>query len=276
MTPSECKLNDNNAEPTSSTALGDSKENVAIVGRCVNCDCPFDEIAGSRVCTVCRDLVLVCPTCRDTLREYHCRRHALWKSCYFTFLEVFDVEQLKQQQQELMLLHDVEYSQKNAHRRVRKTISKQIDKITQRVALLESRVEKVEPNAPRRCRTCFDPINVCDGRCWGFWRTQALSERRNDTIAIENVLPIDVGDQVEPGAHWNAARLGTKLDSTGRPLRGVVVEIKGWVVGSTVKDCVVVTWEDEGSDPAQNRQPAIYRWGVVALNGERMYDVRKL
>jgi hypothetical protein len=35
-----------------------------VVGRCLDCDIPFDQFSGTVVCTVCRLPVLVCPTCR--------------------------------------------------------------------------------------------------------------------------------------------------------------------------------------------------------------------
>ena len=65
-----------------------SSTNPTIVGRCLGCDEPFDEISGSRVCTVCRDLVLVCPRCSDSLLEYHCATHQPWAQHYFTPAEL--------------------------------------------------------------------------------------------------------------------------------------------------------------------------------------------
>ena len=139
-----------------------------IVGKCIECNSPFDEICGSRICTVCRDLVLVCPTCQKALREYHCRRHSSWKLCYFTFLEVFDRESLEDQRSELLQLR-TRYAQR---RNIRKTVSRQIGKVSKRLSDLESGHEVANPKAPRRCRSCMAPISICDGRCWGFWRTQ--------------------------------------------------------------------------------------------------------
>lgn len=46
-------------------ALGST--NQSIVGRCLYCDCPYDRLAASRVCTVCRDLVLVCSDVREMI-----------------------------------------------------------------------------------------------------------------------------------------------------------------------------------------------------------------
>lgn len=143
-----------------------------IVGRCVECSCPFDEISGSRICTVCRDLVLVCPSCQQSLREYHCQRHADWKLCYFTFLEVFEKDQLTAQKQQLEKLHNVAYNQPH-HRRIRKTLRRQIDKVSKQIQSLEAGTAVVDVNAPKRCRSCAKPRSECDGLCWGFWKTSA-------------------------------------------------------------------------------------------------------
>lgn len=40
-----------------------------IVGQCSECGAPWDELAGAVVCTVCRDMVLVCPSCRESSRH---------------------------------------------------------------------------------------------------------------------------------------------------------------------------------------------------------------
>jgi hypothetical protein len=64
-----------------------------IVGRCFECDSPYEEVLGSTICTVCRDVSVICDAYRSKLKEYHCRRHAEWTLCYFTFLEVFSREE---------------------------------------------------------------------------------------------------------------------------------------------------------------------------------------
>ena len=50
-----------------------------IIGQCIDCNTKFDEYSGNVVCTVCRQPVLVCDTCRvgdgKISREYHCRKH---------------------------------------------------------------------------------------------------------------------------------------------------------------------------------------------------------
>mmetsp|Transcript_12681 Transcript_12681/g.14886 ORF Transcript_12681/g.14886 Transcript_12681/m.14886 type:complete len:106 (+) Transcript_12681:749-1066(+) len=42
-----------------------NKDKNWIVGKCLECTASFYEISGSRLCTVCRDLVLICPKCQN-------------------------------------------------------------------------------------------------------------------------------------------------------------------------------------------------------------------
>ena len=49
-----------------------------VIGRCVDCSCPYDSFSGLIVCTVCRLPVLVCTICaveKCYPGEYHCFRH---------------------------------------------------------------------------------------------------------------------------------------------------------------------------------------------------------
>ena len=55
-----------------------SSSNDTIIGRCVDCSCPYDLFSGLIVCTVCRLPVLVCGVCaveKCFPGEYHCFRH---------------------------------------------------------------------------------------------------------------------------------------------------------------------------------------------------------
>ena len=260
MTPSECQ-NIPNADRSPHD----------VVGRCVSCDAPFDELCGSRVCTVCRDPLLVCRDCQKTLREYHCRRHLSWKDCYFTFLEVFSREQLVQQRVDLMAVRET-----LRNKNMRRTLMRQVEKVDARIQDLDSAVASVDPNAPRRCRTCMEASSICDGRCWGFWR---VTNRQNETnkSTTPAIRAIELGDLVEPGPNWNAQRLGTPTKDAGGSRCGKVVEIKSWGSGGSDLDSVMVQW-DEASIPANRRSdriPQIYRWGVVAIDGSRLYDVQK-
>jgi len=70
---------------------------------------------------------------------------------------------------------------------------------------------------------------------------------------------------------------------------GTVVEIKPWASGGNEMDCVAVLWDtnnlsyrkqkgrgkkNDSEDDVANRQSVIYRWGAVARNRKRMYDVK--
>mmetsp|Transcript_13339 Transcript_13339/g.32616 ORF Transcript_13339/g.32616 Transcript_13339/m.32616 type:complete len:624 (+) Transcript_13339:3-1874(+) len=293
------------ATPVTTTTTNDSSTESAsassatyeVVGRCLECQNPFDELCGSRVCSVCRDLVLVCPKCREGLREYHCERHSEWKSCYFTFLEYFDRDELLAQKIELLSIRDMKYAPTPSckHKNIRRTLSRQTEKLEQQIRWMDgnNRTKGVK-DAPRRCRTCMEPSTVCDGRCWGFWKTDGSRNKvendNNDgstgTPQNNPILPIAVGDRVEPGKDWNPIRLGDTTDpsssSSSSPLgslrKGVVVEIKSWA--GSEKDCVAVLWDDMTGIKSRNSgkiQPQIYRFGVLACDGRtRLYDVCKI
>jgi hypothetical protein len=87
----------------------------------------------------------------------------------------------------------------------------------------------------------------------------------------EHILAIAVGDTVVPGPHWNTLRLGSPYVDDDRLRQGTVVELGSWGAGSKELDCATVKWTDQD----EHSQPLIYRWGVLALNGERMYDLHK-
>jgi predicted sulfurtransferase len=264
--PSECQSSSNKSNFV--------RDATTVVGKCIECCTPFDEMDGSRICTVCRDLVLVCPKCQEALREYHCARHASWKTCYWTFLEVFDGTELLQQKEQLLTLRDTYYVPASDHKNVRRTLSRQIEKVSKRIQALKNDNVMVDRNAPRRCRTCMESMKICDGRCWGFWKT--AHQQAGFSNAIQEDIPIrdiQIGDSVQPGSHWNELRLGKPTNGQGNCLRGTVVEVKTWGAGSLVRDCVAVVWQN---DPDRKNQSLIYRWGVLSRNGTRMYDVERI
>ena len=142
-----------------------SSTNPTIVGRCLGCQEPYDELSGSRICTVCRDLVLVCPRCSDSLLEYHCATHQPWAQHYFTFLQNYSAEELKAQLVGLQRLWDDSKGKKKR----RLTLRKQIEKVRNEIS---TRDQLGDPprSATRRCRTCGKASSQCDGLCFGFWR----------------------------------------------------------------------------------------------------------
>jgi predicted sulfurtransferase len=151
----------------SETKMEEPKDAVDVIGRCFECNSPFDEVSGSIICTVCRDICLVCLDCRARLREYHCRRHSSWKKCYFTFLEAFSRNELELQLEQLVEIREQASSSVQKMKNVRKTLTKQIEKVTDRIAKQDTHEVMAKKDAPWRCRSCFEPVSKCDGCCWG-------------------------------------------------------------------------------------------------------------
>lgn len=241
----------------------------AVVGTCMECSCPFEEISGSRICTVCRDLVLVCPTCQTRLREYHCSRHSGWKRCYYTFLEVFSADELLIQEKELAAIRESLVPAAD-YKNMRRTLSRQIQKVRDRVESVARGHCVPDKNAVKRCRTCMETSDICDGLCFGFWKHSQVAAGA-EVLDGEPSLPIAVGDRVGPGPNWNSLRLGPQVDSNGHTKLGTVIDIKSWATEGDAHDCVAVMWDDAG----HGRKHEIYRWGFLARNGQRMYDVQK-
>lgn len=241
-----------------------------IVGKCIECQSPYDEISGSRVCTVCRDLVLVCEQCVTQLREYHCERHAGWKTCFFTFLEPFNKDELNEQIPGLISIRDNLKDSKNT----RRTLMRQITKVQKRIKELDECKSFTEKNSPRRCRTCHETENVCDGLCWGFWKQAANADRSCLGEQEQDRVPTKVpakGNRVTPGPDWNEIRFGKKELFTA----GIILEVKSWNSGGEVDDCLLVAWEQNDSEGSNNncRQTNIYRYGALDKSGVRRYDL---
>jgi predicted sulfurtransferase len=265
-------------DETSGDYQQDKKDDV--VGKCIECNIPYDEISGANLCSVCRDLILICPSCRDKLHEFHCERHQRWKDVYFTFLERFTIEELEKQKEGLQSLHDSFYLPAKKHKNVRKTLRKQMEKIDARVNDIKDGNAVVEQNAKRRCRTCFESDDICDGRCWGFWKHRDMKGNGNTHVPI---MEVKVGDRVTVGPNWNEIRLGSRQSTQDSIRLGTVVHIKSWASGGDELDCVAVKWDKpldcgrrRSTSGTEEPQSEIYRWGVLARNGQRMYDVRKI
>ena len=247
------------------------------------------------------------------------------------------MEELETQHRELQKLHDM-YVPAKEHKNVRRTLRKQMEKVEARINDLQEGKVTVERNAKRRCRTCFESEELCDGLCWGFWKhSQSLAQQKKDNVMsmeVEPIIDVKVGDRVTPGPDWNDMRLGSRfylvskkssqnkstttkeegtkcqspsdigLNGEDRSVLkvGTIVEIKSWGSGSNELDCVAIIWDENPHfDCAKNggschgrkvcheqretnsnqagkndgiRQYDIYRWGALARNGKRMYDVR--
>ena len=187
----EFERNQKKRELDESTNSNKRNDSYQVVGRCVECKDPFDELCGSRVCTVCRDLVLVCNNCQTSLREYHCKRHSAWKKAYFSFLEIYDLEELQQQKSALERLRDENSELKN----IRRTLLRQLQKVEQRIKGIRDGTLAVDKTAPRRCRSCQEPLGVkCDGKCWGFWR-------KAESVTEDAVMNTETGSNKHQNLH---------------------------------------------------------------------------
>ena len=117
-----------------------------IVGRCEYCDKPYDELHGTRVCTVCRELVLICAPCRGKVTELHCEQHFHLKDLYFTNLERFSVAELRAQHAGLKKLHADLVAGGKKERNRRRTLQRQMAKLEHRIANLVTQ-QRAEANS---------------------------------------------------------------------------------------------------------------------------------
>jgi UPF0176 protein len=93
---------------TQTATTAPSNEEDVVTGECYECSAPWDQIDGGSVCTVCRDHVLVCRSCRVACRGiYYCHNHLHLKSLYFYFIDHFSEEELLLQREGLLKLHQV-------------------------------------------------------------------------------------------------------------------------------------------------------------------------
>lgn len=110
--------------------------NEIIVGKCQYCSKECDNFSNDIVCTVCRDLVLICDDCKPKVKEYHCDDHMHLRNCYYTNLDPFNADELESQLKELeshlyMIAIGRRYKQK------RQTLHKQCDKVRSKLTELE-------------------------------------------------------------------------------------------------------------------------------------------
>ncbi|CAH0492838.1 unnamed protein product [Peronospora farinosa] len=157
--------------------MGAEKSN-EIVGKCIECQAPFDEFSGRKVCTVCRDLVLVCDRCYYARHgEVHCTDHQYLKHCYVTFLQYMSRAELLEHQRELEKILVELLEDKHSSKNKRRSIRNQVNKIKSRLETIDANpaaaaaVLALDPR-PIHCRTCG--LATCMGKCWGFWSDKVL------------------------------------------------------------------------------------------------------
>lgn len=164
---------------------GEEETNEIVVGSCAYCAMPHDTFQPGCVCTVCRELVLVCPNCLSQFHEYHCKNHQHLKSCYFTDLTSFSADELHAQLESLEdYLQEIAIGRK--FKQKRKTIFKQCTKITSRLQELASSSSSKQRGDNKstewKCRNCGQV--GCSGNCWGFHglkRKRVLDEQQAKT-----------------------------------------------------------------------------------------------
>lgn len=147
-------------------------QNSDVVGKCIECKSPYDEFSGRKVCSVCRDLVLVCDSCYSERHgEVHCTDHQYLKHCYVTFLQYLAREELLAHQAALEAIYK-QFAVEKGWKNKRRTIRNQINKIEARLQTIAANPEDAQALSalhprPIHCRTCG--LSACMGNCWGFW-----------------------------------------------------------------------------------------------------------
>ncbi|ETW00502.1 hypothetical protein H310_07115 [Aphanomyces invadans] len=142
-----------------------------VVGTCIECKASYDTFNGGKVCSVCRDLLLVCDSCYAARHgEVHCGDHQYLKNCYFTFIQYFTAAELEAQvagleQVYTALLDEPDLAKRSKNKR--RTVRKQIEKVKARLEAVQADPAVVETRRGFHCRTCGS--TSCTGNCWGFW-----------------------------------------------------------------------------------------------------------
>mmetsp|Transcript_33619 Transcript_33619/g.100237 ORF Transcript_33619/g.100237 Transcript_33619/m.100237 type:complete len:1186 (-) Transcript_33619:149-3706(-) len=207
-----------------------------VVGRCLYCSSPHDEFDPSVVCTVCREPVLACDSCRrpsprdDTAsdaansnapapKEYHCSDHFHLRRCYFTDLSAYTADELRSQLAGLEEQLD-KIAVGRRHKGRRKSLHRQMERVRVRLEELlgSSSKDGSDKGAATVCRNCGDV--ECKGDCWGFHglgRKQRLDEKGGGKVS-STVTPNnrkDIGHADAGGRGGGGGR--KRLSSNQRP-----------------------------------------------------------
>ena len=221
------------------------------VGHCTECGCSYDKLDGAVVCSVCRELVLVCAECVSLAdkngTEYYCDMHEGLRGIYLHQLDHCNEFALQRQLVGLQSYLEAHLSQLSRNKR--RTIRVQIERV--RAELTNRLGGHSEVTFKRQCRTCGS--KTCSGRCWGFWKEAQASPG----AALLPAAPApDVGSTVRRGPDW-------RWGNQDRGEFGKVLKVKSWCAGGGT--AVEVVWAD--------RSINTYRWGVEDNSGNRLYDV---
>jgi predicted sulfurtransferase len=153
----------------------------AIVGKCSDCEAPYDEYSGQVICTVCHMPVLCCPLCRSSSPyqgEFYCRNHRNLKGIYFHDLRPFSADQLRQQGESLHCIQQELLGHSNRNKR--RTLQRQKDRIAAWLDTLPNSVSSTSPGAvilPDKDDGGAETKQACAGVSgvrapnWGFWQS---------------------------------------------------------------------------------------------------------
>ena len=160
-------------------AMSAAKEEETVVGKCFYCQCPYDTFHPHCVCTVCREPTLVCGTCQESVKEYHCLNHFYLRTCYFTNLTRFSDDELQRQLDELeSYLTKIAVGRR--YKQKRKTLQRQCARIRMQL-VSDDKGSGVSFTMP--CRNCGQAD--CTGSCWGFHglkRKELLEQRQHERL----------------------------------------------------------------------------------------------
>ena len=263
-----------------------------IVGHCLYCKGPYDTFTPDGVCTVCREPTLVCDSCRSGLQEFHCSDHEYLRSCYFTDLSPYSVDELKSQLQELEQ-HLERMAVGKRFKQKRKTINRQCDRVRAAIDELSggTRSNAAAPNVAdeKNCRNCGNLS--CDGNCWGFHglgrlKEATLAEKKNTSTQqgqtkrtrnnrasanqrSSKVLQRErdikeiraLGLAAPPSKHRN---VNTSLRCPPPCTRLLQSSVKGKWCGKTVQDVLRTEFADLAEDGHTSQLMAK---GLIQLNG---------
>eukprot|EP00457_Paulinella_chromatophora_P005892 gb/GEZN01005910.1/.p1 GENE.gb/GEZN01005910.1/~~gb/GEZN01005910.1/.p1 ORF type:complete len:468 (+),score=48.47 gb/GEZN01005910.1/:135-1538(+) len=156
------------------SAPADSKDATAVntvVGSCVLCKTAWEKFSGRAICTVCRERLLICPSCltRPEHRgEFYCSNHLDFQGAYLCFLESYSQAELQSQLDALnSVIQREEALPRKGSKNKKRTLRKQLARVKERVADLVAGRASVQPWTPK-CRGCLTAD--CSGECWGLYR----------------------------------------------------------------------------------------------------------
>jgi len=185
------------------------------VGKCSDCNKPWDTHSGRNLCSVCETLTLVCDDCRRTNHDHYCDIHTYLRETYCYFLDVYTDDQLQQQEinlhnlfrkqtsygrrkksrnqrrteplaqplQQDSLPSDEETRLPTSSANVRRALRKQLERLRQRRRENKETTSPSIYRGPPRCRSCG--LADCQGFCWGFWAACGGAENTTAPLGEE-------------------------------------------------------------------------------------------